>query len=97
MTKTESLLTNARDWTIESDDTLAVLVGVAYDIGAEDIYIIWFNDFAIGRGVQDLPCRVNAIFLDERCNAICSPFGSLVCLLCATWDIGGGEFRWEYF
>ena len=90
----ESLLTNARHWAIEGDDTLAVFVFVAYDICAKDIGFIWSNFIAIGRGVQDLPCRINTIFLHKLAN-ILRPIGCFVCSLRATWDIGGSEIRWE--
>ena len=69
----ESIISNARDRSIESDDTLAVLVGVANDICTKDIFIIWSDDITIGGGIGDLPGWVDrrwAIFLDERCNAI---------------------------
>jgi hypothetical protein len=88
------MISNARDRSIESDDTLAVLVFVAYDISTEDIGFIWFNNIAIGGGVKDLPSWV-AFSLDEL-TYLTRPIGCLVCLLRATWDIGGCEFGWEY-
>ena len=90
----ESLLTNARHWAIEGDDTLAVFVLVANDISTKDIGFIWSDDITIGGGISDLPRRVNTIFLHKLANIFC-PIRCLVCSLCATWDIGGGEIRWE--
>ena len=84
----ESSFSNACYWTIEGNDTLAVLVFVVYDICAKDIGFIWSDDIAIGRGIGDLPCRVNAIF--HKLANILRPIRCLVCLLRATWDIGGG-------
>jgi hypothetical protein len=69
----ESQPSNARHWTIEGDDTLAVLVVVAYDICAEDIGFSWCDAIAIGGGVGDLPGWVDrfwAISFDKRSNAI---------------------------
>ena len=64
----ESLLTNARHWPIEGDDTLAVLVDVAYNFCTKDIGFIWSDGTAIGGGIGDLPGWVDrlwAIFLKE--------------------------------
>ena len=90
----ESLLTNARHWAIEGDDTLAVFVFVAYDICTKDIGFIWSDFIAIGRGVQDLPCRVNAythILLIEIGNII-PPIRTHIVSFSTTWNIRSIHF-----
>ena len=90
----ESRITNARNWTIEGDDTLAVLVFVANDICAEDISFIWCNHCAINRGIQDLPCRVNAythILLVEIGNII-SPIRTHIVSFSTNWNIRSIDF-----
>ena len=69
----ESRTTNARYRTIESDDTLSVFVGIANDVGTEDIGFVWSNDIAIGGGVEDLPCWVDgwSVFLPLGIQRTC--------------------------
>ena len=69
----ESLLSNACNWSIERDYTLAILVGIANDIGTKDISFVWSDDIAIGGGVEDLPCWIDgwSVFLPLGIQRTC--------------------------
>ena len=55
----ESIISNARYWTIKDNNALTIIVSITYNICAKASSVAWCYDIAIGGGVGDLPCWVN--------------------------------------
>ena len=82
----ERIISNARDWSIESNCTYSILVGIANDIGTKDIRCIWCYDAVVVGSVEDLPCWVDVTWVFE-CTYLTRPVGCLVSCECTTRDV----------
>ena len=85
----ESHISNARNWTIKSDSTYSVFIGIADDFCAESIGGTRCNDIAISRGVG------NGVFLFTlfyKFTHILCPTRCLICLQCAARNIADRSF-----